>query len=65
MKQKKKDTIKSLAIHAKDVGSAEVQIGLLTDKITKLADHFKKFKKDKHSTMSLTKYVNRRKRLLK
>jgi small subunit ribosomal protein S15 len=64
MKQKKKDTIKSLAIHAKDVGSAEVQIGLLTDKITKLADHFKKFKKDKHSTMGLTKSVNRRKRLL-
>ena len=64
MTQKKKDTIKSLAIHAKDVGSAEVQIGLLTDKITKLADHFKKFKKDKHSTMGLTKSVNRRKRLL-
>ena len=64
MIQKKKDTIKSLAIHAKDVGSAEVQIGLLTDKITKLADHFKKFKKDKHSTMGLTKSVNRRKRLL-
>ncbi len=64
MKQKKKDTIKSLAIHTKDVGSAEVQIGLLTDKITKLADHFKKFKKDKHSTMGLTKSVNRRKKLL-
>ena len=64
MKQKKKDTIKSLAIHAKDVGSAEVQVGLLTDKITKLSDHFKKFKKDKHSTVGLTKSVNRRKKLL-
>ncbi|MDC1096157.1 30S ribosomal protein S15 [Pelagibacteraceae bacterium] len=64
MKQKKKDTIKSLAIHEKDVGSAEVQIGLLTDKITKLAEHFKKAKKDKHSTVGLTKSVNRRKKLL-
>jgi small subunit ribosomal protein S15 len=64
MKKKKTETIKSLAIHSKDVGSAEVQVGLLTDKITKLSDHFKKFKKDKHSTMGLTKSVNRRKKLL-
>ena len=64
MKQKKKDTIKSLAIHDKDVGSAEVQIGLLTDKITRLAEHFKKAKKDKHSKTGLTKSVNRRKKLL-
>jgi len=64
MIQKKIETIKSLAIHAKDVGSAEVQVGLLTDKIKKLSEHFKKFKKDKHSTMGLTKSVNRRKKLL-
>ena len=64
MMLKKKETIKSLAIHAKDVGSAEVQVGLLTDKITRLSEHFKKFKKDKHSTMGLTKSVNRRKKLL-
>ena len=64
MTQKKKETIKSLEIHAKDVGSSEVQVGLLTDKILKLAEHFKKFKKDKHSTMGLTKSVNRRKKLL-
>ena len=62
--KEKKDTIKSLAIHAKDVGSTEVQIGLLTDKITKLSEHFKNFKKDKHSTLGLTKSVNKRKRLL-
>ena len=64
MKKKKTETIKSLAIHSKDVGSAEVQVGLLTDKIKKLSEHFKKFKKDKHSTMGLTKSVNRRKKLL-
>ena len=64
MKQKKKSTIKSLAIHENDVGSTEVQIGLLSDKIEKLSVHFKKFKKDKHSTNGLTKSVNRRKKLL-
>ena len=64
MIKKKKDTIKSLATHENDVGSTEVQIGLLTDKITKLSEHFKKFKKDKHSTLGLTKSVNKRKKLL-
>jgi len=64
MKKKKDETIKSLAINSKDVGSAEVQIGLLSKKIEKLSDHFKKFKKDKHSTMGLNKSVNRRKKLL-
>ena len=64
MKQKKNSTIKKLAVHDKDVGSSEVQIGLLTDKITKLAEHFKSFKKDKHSKTGLTKSVNRRKKLL-
>ena len=64
MIQKKKDTIKSLATHSKDVGSTEIQIGLLTNKISKLSDHFKKFKKDKHSTLGLAKSVNKRKKLL-
>ena len=64
MKQKKTETIKSLAIHEKDVGSAEVQVGLLTDKILELSEHFKKFKKDKHSKMGLQQSVNRRKKLL-
>ena len=62
--QKKKDIIKSLATNQKDVGSTEIQIGLLTNKISKLSDHFKKFKKDKHSTLGLTKSVNKRKKLL-
>ena len=61
---KKKDIVKSLAIHSKDVGSTEIQIGLLTNKISKLSEHFKKFKKDKHSTLGLTKSVNKRKKLL-
>ena len=64
MKQTKKDIIKSLAINKKDVGSAEIQIGLLSNKIEKLAEHFKKFKKDKHSPIGLSKSVNKRKKLL-
>ena len=64
MTKKKKDTISSLALHKNDVGSTEIQIGLLTDKIVKLSEHFKKFKKDKHSTLGLTKSVNKRKKLL-
>ena len=64
MIQKKKDTIKSLATHSKDVGSTEIQIGLLTDKIFKLSEHFKSAKKDKHSSVGLAKSVNKRKKLL-
>ena len=64
MIKKKKDILKSLANHKSDVGSTEIQIGLLTDKIAKLSEHFKKFKKDKHSTVGLTKSVNKRKKLL-
>ena len=64
MIKKKNDTIKSLAIHDKDVGSTEIQIGLLTDKISKLAEHFKGAKKDKHSAVGMTKSVNKRKKLL-
>ena len=64
MTQKKKDTIKSLATHSKDVGSTEIQIGLLTDKISKLSEHFKNAKKDKHSSVGLAKSVNKRKKLL-
>ena len=64
MIKKKNDTIKLLATHSKDVGSTEIQIGLLTDKISKLAEHFKGAKKDKHSAVGMTKSVNKRKKLL-
>ena len=64
MQKQKSDTIKSLRINSKDVGSSEVQIGLLSDKINYLTEHFKKNKNDKHSTTGLLKAVNRRKRLL-
>ena len=60
----KKNKIKNLALHEKDTGSSEVQIELLTAKITSLAEHFKMFKKDKHSSVGLVRAVNRRKKLL-
>ena len=64
MQQNKKKMIDSLKINKKDVGSSEVQIGTLSQKIDYLADHFKKNKNDKHSTRGLLKAVNQRKRLL-
>ena len=64
MQKQKKEVIQSLKINLKDVGSSEVQIGLLSEKINSLSDHFKKNKSDKHSTMGLLKAVNLRKRLL-
>ena len=60
----KKDIIKGLALHKKDVGSTVVQIGLLSEKINNLTNHFKKNKNDKHSTRGLLFAVNQRKRLL-
>jgi len=64
MQKQKNKTIESLRINSKDVGSSEVQIGLLSDKINDLSGHFKKNKNDKHSTRGLLFAVNRRKRLL-
>ncbi len=60
----KKEVIDSLKVNPKDVGSSEVQIGLLSEKINNLTEHFKKNKGDKHSTRGLLKAVNLRKRLL-
>ena len=56
--------LKEIAMHAKDTGSSEVQVALLTEKIETLSKHINKFKKDKHSSVGLLKAVNRRKKLL-
>ena len=64
MQKQKKETIETLKINPKDVGSSEVQIGLLSDKKDNLSNHFKKNKNDRHSTMGLLKAVKQRKRLL-
>ena len=64
MQRKRKEIIDLMKTNPKDVGSSEVQIGLLSEKINSLTDHFKKNKNDKHSTRGLLKAVNQRKRLL-
>ena len=64
MENKMKEIIDSLKTNPKDVGSSAVQIGLLSEKINNLTEHFKKRKNDKHSTRGLLKAVNLRKRLL-
>ena len=64
MQKRKKEIINSLKINSKDVGSSEVLIGLLSEKINILTNHFKKNKNDKHSTRGLLRVVNQRKRLL-
>ena len=64
MKKLKGEIINNLRINSKDVGSSEVQIGLLSEKIDNLTNHFKENKNDKHSTRGLLKAVNQRKRLL-
>jgi len=64
MKKNKKKIIDLLKINKQDVGSSEVQIGLLSEKINSLTSHFKNNKNDKHSMRGLLHAVNRRKRLL-
>ena len=64
MQKKNKKIIDSLKLNSKDVGSSEVQIGLISEKIDNLTNHFKTNKNDKHSTRGLVRAVNQRKRLL-
>ena len=64
MNKKKNKIIDSLKMNSKDVGSSEIQIGLLSEKINNLTGHFTKNKNDKHSTRGLLFAVNQRKRLL-
>jgi small subunit ribosomal protein S15 len=60
-KEKKEELIGK---HDGDTGSPEVQIALLTERITNLTEHFKVHKKDHHSRRGLLKLVGQRRRLL-
>ena len=51
--RQKTKIIKETAVHDKDTGSPEVQIGILSKRITELTDHLKKHKKDNHSRRGL------------
>jgi small subunit ribosomal protein S15 len=60
----KSGTIEQHRLHDSDTGSPEVQIALLTDRITHLTEHLKVHKKDHHSRRGLLMLVGRRRRLL-
>ena len=60
----KKEIIDRFKLHDKDTGSTEVQVALLSNRITYLTDHFKTHKKDHHSRRGLLKLVGQRRRLL-
>ena len=60
----KKELIEKYKTHDSDTGSPEVQIGLLTHRITYLTEHLKIHKKDHHSRRGLLMMVGRRRRLL-
>ena len=62
--EKKKEIIDDFKQHPADTGSPEVQIALLSERITYLTDHFKVHKKDHHSRRGLLKLVGQRRRLL-
>ena len=60
----KQQIITDNAVHEGDTGSPEVQIALLTARITYLTEHLKEHKKDHHSRRGLLKMVGHRRRLL-
>ena len=62
--EKKQSILKSYQQHEKDTGSSEVQIALLTQRISELTQHLKVHVKDAHSRRGLIIMANRRRRLL-
>jgi small subunit ribosomal protein S15 len=60
----KQGLIETSRTHETDTGSPEVQIALLTQRITYLTDHFQTHKLDHHSRRGLLKIVSRRRRML-
>lgn len=60
----KSDIIEKYQQHENDVGSAPVQVALLTARINHLREHFDEHKQDHHSRRGLLKMVGRRRRLL-
>ena len=62
--ERKQELIKEYATKADDTGSPEVQVAILTERISNLTDHFKTHAKDNHSRRGLLKLVSQRRRLL-
>ena len=63
-RQSREGVIQDYRVHDSDTGSPEVQVALLTHRITELTEHFKTHSKDHHSRRGLLKLVGRRRRLL-
>ena len=63
--EKKQELAKKFGKDEKDVGSAEVQVAFLTERIRSLESHFELHKKDNHSRRGLIKMVSTRRKLLK
>jgi len=63
-KEQKSNLINQYRVHDADTGSPEVQIALLSNRISYLTEHFKSHAKDHHSRRGLLKLVGRRRRLL-
>ena len=63
-KELKEKLIKDFSTEEGDTGSPEVQVALLSERITELTDHLKVHKQDNHSRRGLLKMVNTRRKLL-
>ncbi len=63
-KERKTEVIGTYKTHDGDTGSPEVQVAILSERITYLTDHFKTHAKDHHSRRGLLKMVSQRRRLL-
>ena len=63
-REAKKELIDKHKYHETDVGSTEVQIAILSNRINYLTEHLKVHRKDHHSRLGLLKLVRRRQRLL-
>ena len=64
VQERTRETVQTYRLHPTDTGSPEVQVALLTDRITYLTEHFKVHRKDHHSRRGLLKLVGQRRRLL-
>ncbi len=62
--ESKRSTVQKFRIHAKDTGSSEVQIALLSERIKQLSGHFEAHKNDHGSRRGLLLMVSKRRRLL-
>ena len=62
--ERKQELIKEFAVKADDTGSPEVQVAILSERITNLTEHLKTHKKDFHSRRGLLMMVGQRRRLL-